>query len=271
MFAVIEGPDLGWWTPKSDLTIFGWVWSKDAAVSAVPVAFGIAAVALVLFVIWERHREKVQRAALLDLGLFSFSTFSWGGNLTAAMVAVGEFAIIFVLPLYLINALDLDVMGAGLVLAAMAVGAFLSGAAARHLAAKFGSTGTVLIGLGLEVTGVLALALLLGARDSRLAHRDPPPHRLRPRPRARLRTAHRHRPPRHPPRRYLRPGIGHAEHRPANRFRPWHRVRRSDALDLPRAHSPPPLSVTRGAHRCGGGLACGRHPAIGGHHNHATP
>lgn len=162
VFAVIEGPDLGWWTPKSDLTIFGWVWSKDAAVSAVPVAFGIAAVALVLFVIWERHREKVQRAALLDLGLFSFSTFSWGGNLTAAMVAVGEFAIIFVLPLYLINALDLDVMGAGLVLAAMAVGAFLSGAAARHLAAKFGSTGTVLIGLGLEVTGVLALALLLG-------------------------------------------------------------------------------------------------------------
>jgi MFS family permease len=161
VFAVIEGPDLGWWTPKSDLTVFGWVWPKDAAISAVPVAFGIAAIALVLFVIWERHREKVQRAALLDLGLFSFSTFSWG-NLTAAMVAVGEFAIIFVLPLYLINALGLDVMGAGLVLAAMAVGAFLSGAAARHLAARFGAPGTVLIGLGLEVAGVLVLALILG-------------------------------------------------------------------------------------------------------------
>lgn len=160
VFAVIEGPDLGWWTPKNDLTVFGWVWPKDAAISAVPVAFGIAVVALVLFVIWERHREKVQRAALLDLGLFSFSTFSWG-NLTAAMVAVGEFAIIFVLPLYLINALGLDVMGAGLVLAAMAVGAFLSGAAARHLAAKFGAPGTVLIGLGLEAAGVLVLALIL--------------------------------------------------------------------------------------------------------------
>lgn len=161
VFAIIEGPDLGWWTPKSDLTVFGWVWPKDAVISAVPVAFGIAAVALVLFVIWERHREKVQRAALLDLGLFSFSTFSWG-NLTAAMVAVGEFAIIFVLPLYLINALGLDVMGAGLVLAAMAVGAFVSGAAARHLAARFGAPGTVLIGLGLEVAGVLVLALILG-------------------------------------------------------------------------------------------------------------
>ncbi len=161
VFAVIEGPDLGWWRPLNDLRLFGWVWSKDAAISAVPVALAVAAVALPLFVIWERHREKVQRSALLHLDLFSYSTFSWG-NLTAAMVAVGEFAIIFVLPLYLINALGLGVMGAGLVLAAMAAGAFLSGAAARHLAARFGSPGTVLIGLGLEVVGILVLALLLG-------------------------------------------------------------------------------------------------------------
>ncbi|WP_145951551.1 MFS transporter [Micrococcus luteus] len=165
VFAVIEGPDLGWWTPKEELTIFGWVWSTDAPISIVPLALTVAVLALGLFIVWERHREKVRRSALLDLGLFSFSTFSWG-NITAAMVAVGEFAIIFVLPLYLINALGLDVMGAGLVLAAMAAGAFLSGAAARHLAARFGAPGTVLIGLGLEVAGVVVLALLLGPDTS---------------------------------------------------------------------------------------------------------
>ena len=160
VFAVIEGPDLGWLTPKSDLAIFGWTWSKDAPISAVPVAFGIAAVALVLFVVWERHRERVRRSALLDLDLFTLRTFSWG-NVTAAAVAIGEFAIIFVLPLYLINAVGLDVMGAGLVLAAMAIGAFLSGASARHLAARFGAPGTVLIGLALEVVGALVLALII--------------------------------------------------------------------------------------------------------------
>ncbi|MGO3147429.1 MAG: DHA2 family efflux MFS transporter permease subunit [Leucobacter sp.] len=165
VFAVIEGPNLGWWTPAKSLSFFSWEWPIDSPVSAVPVAFGIAIVALTLFIVWERHRAKVQRSALLDLHLFSFSTFSWG-NITAAMVAVGEFAIIFVLPLYLINALGLDVMGAGLVLAAMAAGAFLSGAMARHLAAKFGSPGTVLIGLGLEVVGVIALALILGPETS---------------------------------------------------------------------------------------------------------
>ncbi|SJN38002.1 drug resistance transporter, EmrB/QacA subfamily [Microbacterium esteraromaticum] len=162
VFAVIEGPELGWWKPKTDFSLFGWMWPKDAPLSIVPVAFAIAVVAIVLFVIWERHREKVQRSALLDLGLFSFETFSWG-NVTAAMVAIGEFAILFALPLYLVNALGLDVMGAGLVLAAMAVGAFLSGAAARHLAARFGSPGTVLIGLGLEVIGIVVLALIIRA------------------------------------------------------------------------------------------------------------
>ncbi|MDZ8173061.1 DHA2 family efflux MFS transporter permease subunit [Microbacterium xanthum] len=160
VFAVIEGPDLGWWRPASDFTVFGWVWPADAPISIIPIMFAIAAVALVLFVMWERHREKVRRSALLDLNLFRLPTFSWG-NVTAAAVAVGEFAIIFVLPLYLINALGLDVMGAGLVLAAMAIGAFFAGAGARHLAARFGSPGTVLIGLTLEVAGVVALALIV--------------------------------------------------------------------------------------------------------------
>lgn len=161
VFAIIEGPELGWWAPQSELQIFGWVWPVTAPVSVVPVAFAISAVALTLFVLWERHREKVQRSALLDLNLFAIPTFSWG-NATAAMVAIGEFAIVFVLPLYLINALGLDVFGAGLVLAGMAVGAFSSGAAARRVAARFGSPGTVLIGLALELAGAIVLALLVG-------------------------------------------------------------------------------------------------------------
>jgi len=162
VFAIIEGPDLGWWRPEGEFAPFGWTWPADAAVSVVPVAFLIAAVALTLFVVWERHRARVRRSALLDLRLFLSSSFSWG-NLTAGMVAVGEFALLFVLPLYLINALGLDVMGAGLVLAGMAIGAFLSGAAARHIAARFGAPGTVLIGLALEVASVIVLALIIRA------------------------------------------------------------------------------------------------------------
>ena len=54
-------------------------------------------------------------------------------------------------------------MAAGWVLAAMAIGAFVSGAQARHLAARLSPTKVVLLGLALEVAGVAALALLLSS------------------------------------------------------------------------------------------------------------
>jgi len=165
VFAVIQGPEIGWWSPKEDLHILGFTWPDTAPISIVPVLFAVAAIALTLFVLWERHRARVERSALLDLELFRVPTFSWG-NLTAATVAIGEFAIVFVLPLYLINALGLDAMEAGFVLAAMAIGAFFSGASARHLAARFGSAGTVLIGLGLEVIGIVSVAFVVALSSS---------------------------------------------------------------------------------------------------------
>lgn len=165
VFAVIEGPDLGWWSPKEGFNFFGLEWSADALVSPVPVALAIAVTALLLFVRWEIHRDRVRRSALLDVSLFDLRTFSWG-NITAGMVAVGEFAIIFVLPLYLVNALGLSFIASGVVLAAMAIGAFFSGAMARHLAARVGSPGTVILGLSLELAGVVGLVILVGVSVS---------------------------------------------------------------------------------------------------------
>ena len=161
VFGLIEGSDLGWWRPLRDFTVAGLTWPATAAVSPVPVALAIGVSFIGLFVIWERHRARVQRSAILDLHLFSYGTFSWG-NLTAMTVAVGEFALVFVLPLFLVNALGLSIMQAGWVLAAMAIGAFIAGAQARHLAARLGAPGTVILGLALEVAGVALTALAVG-------------------------------------------------------------------------------------------------------------
>ncbi len=129
--------------------------------SPVPLGRTISAVGFALLIRLEKHRERGHRSALLYLELFSYSTFSWG-NITAGAVAIGEFAIIFVLLLYLINTLDLCTMLSGLVLAAMAIGAFFSVAAAPTSRHGTGAPGTVLIGLGLEAVGVLILVLLMG-------------------------------------------------------------------------------------------------------------
>lgn len=160
VFGIIEGPDLGWLTQVKPLKVLGTSISGPAGLSVVVPVLLVGVVLLGAFLLRERRLLRRGRDVLLDLGLFRLPTFAWG-SLTAATVAVGEFALLFTLPLYLVDVRGLDTMGAGLVMAALAVGAFLSGAMARHVAARFGAPRTVTIGLALEVIGVLALVLLL--------------------------------------------------------------------------------------------------------------
>lgn len=160
VFAIIEGPSMGWWVPMRDVQLLWWTWPQSAPVSPVPIIGLLGIVATTVFIFWERHRQRVRRSALLDLSLFTLPRFSWG-NVTAAMVAIGEFALIFVLPLYLTSARGLSVLQAGFVLAAMAIGAFLAGAQARHLAARIGPAAVVVLGLGLEVVGIGVMTLFL--------------------------------------------------------------------------------------------------------------
>lgn len=160
VFGIIEGPDLGWLTEEKPLMVFGASISGPAGTSVVAPVLLVGVVLLGVFLLRERRLLHRGRDVLLDLDLFRLPTFAWG-SLTAAAVAVGEFALLFTLPLYLVDVRGLDTMGAGLVMAALAVGAFLSGAMARHVAARFGAPRTVTIGLTLEVAGVLALVLLL--------------------------------------------------------------------------------------------------------------
>lgn len=165
VFGLIEATTLGWWTKKETLSIGAWNWPESWSISPVPVAIGVGVIFIGLFIRWELHRARNGRDALLDLNLFKVGTFSWG-NLTAMTVAIGEFSLMFVLPLFLVNSIGLSTVRTGLVLAAMALGAFLSGASARHLAARLGAPGTVVLGLALEVIGVALLAWVVAVQAS---------------------------------------------------------------------------------------------------------
>ena len=165
VFGLIEGTNLGWWTPKAELGIGPWTWPGDAVISPVPVAIALGAIIIALFVWREARRSRSDLSAMLDTSLFRIPTFSWG-NITAGLVAVGEFLLVFILPLHLTTSLGLDVLGAGYVLAAMAAGAFVAGALARHLADRFGSPNVVVLGLGLELVGLAGTALMVSMNQS---------------------------------------------------------------------------------------------------------
>ncbi|MDO4612860.1 MAG: MFS transporter [Actinomycetaceae bacterium] len=151
VFGLIEGPSLGWWRPASREA------ASIAGASPVPFALALGALGLAAFVSWEFYVARAGRLALLDLTLFSLRSFSLG-NATAFIVAAGEFVLVFALPLYLTGARGMDALACGGILAAMAFGALISGASARHVAARIGALGTVVAGLALEVVGVCGLA-----------------------------------------------------------------------------------------------------------------
>ncbi|MBW3084081.1 Riboflavin transporter RibZ [Austwickia sp. TVS 96-490-7B] len=165
VFGLIEGSSAGWWRPTRAFSVGPWTWSADAPLSIAASALIAGSVFVMLFIVWERHRAGNGRSALLDVGLFRIAPFAWG-NVTAMAVAVGEFALVFVLPLVLVNAMGLSIMQAGVVLSGMAAGAFLAGASARHVAARLGAPQVVLWGLALEVSGTAGCAVLVAASAS---------------------------------------------------------------------------------------------------------
>ncbi|MCM6775120.1 DHA2 family efflux MFS transporter permease subunit [Nocardia sp. CDC159] len=160
VFALIEGQTYGWWRPLREFRLFGLTWSADAAVSVVPVLLAVGLALLALFLRWERHRVRVKRSALLDLSLFRRRTFRWG-NAAAFVVALGEFGLLFVLPLFLVDVLGLSTLRSGLVLAAMALGAFLAGGATEGLARGLGPVRIVRLGVGIEAAAIAVTALFV--------------------------------------------------------------------------------------------------------------
>ncbi|GAB2560386.1 MFS transporter [Nocardia heshunensis] len=160
VFGLIEGQTYGWWKPLREFPLAGWNWPASAPISPIPVLLALGALALVLFLRWERHRVLIGRSALLNPALFSIPSFRWG-NITAFMVALGEFGLLFVLPLFMVNVLGFSTLGAGYVLAAMAVGAFLAAGVAEGLVRKYGPVRVVQLGLGFEAVAVALTALFV--------------------------------------------------------------------------------------------------------------
>lgn len=160
VFALIEGQTYGWWKPLREFPMPGFTWSATAPISAIPVMLALGVLALVLFIRWEQHRNLIGRSALLDPALFKIPSFRWG-NVAAFAVALGEFGLLFVLPLFMVNVLGLSTLRAGFVLAAMAVGAFLAAGIAEGLVRKFGPVRIVQIGLGLEAVAIALTALFV--------------------------------------------------------------------------------------------------------------
>jgi EmrB/QacA subfamily drug resistance transporter len=150
VFALIEGQNYGWWR------------QPDGSISPVPIAMAAGVLLMWGFVVSQRARARDGRVALVDLGLLDVRSFRYGA-IAALIVALGEFGLLFTLPLLLQNALGYSALGTGWLIVSLAIGTFLVSGATPQLTARYGGRAVVRLGLGTEAVAVAGLAITLSA------------------------------------------------------------------------------------------------------------
>jgi len=160
VFGLIEGRTYGWWNVNSQFELGSFKWA-DSGISPIPVALVLSIVFGALFVAWEKGRAKRAKSVILDLDLFHITSFR-NGSIAALIISMGEFGVIFALPLWLQNVEGLSAVSSGLVLLWLAGGAFLASGAAGSMSGKVAPAAVVRIGVALELVGVIATAIAIG-------------------------------------------------------------------------------------------------------------
>lgn len=159
VFGLIEGRVFGWWlvNPDNAFALGSFVW-PESGISVIPVSLALAAVFGVLFVLWEQKRQRDNKAVLLDVNLFRIPSFR-NGSIAALIISMGEFGLIFAIPLWLQNVLGLTPIDSGLVLLFLAGGAFVASGVGGALSGKLAPARAVQIGVLLEIVGIAGFAL----------------------------------------------------------------------------------------------------------------
>ena len=163
VFGLIEGRNYGWWAPMKAYTVLGFEWPSDA-ISVTPFSLGMGALALVLFAIVERNRKRRDAFILMDFSLWTDRAFRYG-NLAGTIVSLGEFGILFALPLFFTGVLGYSAFQTGLAFLALALGSFFSAGGAAPLSKARGPRSVVRIGMAMETIGIAGTVLLL-SRDT---------------------------------------------------------------------------------------------------------
>ena len=159
VFGLVEAPRTGWLQAISPLDLGPVHWQASGRISLAFVALAGCAVALGGLVLTERTRSRSARPTLIDPALLRIASFR-SGLIAVLVVALGEFGLLFLLPLYLQVGRGLTPLFAQVVLLPTALGSFISApVTVRHPSTP--ARTWVLIGLGLEVVGLLMVALVL--------------------------------------------------------------------------------------------------------------
>ena len=158
VFGLIEGRSYGWWAVNHPFIVFGWTWPWS--VSVIPLAIGFGVIALALFLVVEGRRDRAGKFFLFDVDLWRYPAFRYG-NLAGTIVSLGEFGLLFALPLFLQAVIGYSAFETGLVFLSLAIGAFFAAPLAARLSHLYGPRRVVTLGMALEAVGIIITSLLV--------------------------------------------------------------------------------------------------------------
>lgn len=159
VFALIEGQRYGWVIAIREFQAGPITWATGG-ISIVLIAGVIGLIALAVLVPLERRRLAAGRVVVLNLSLFRVRSFG-AGNAVAMVVSLGEFGLLFSLPLFLQSVRGYNALDTGVILLALAVGSFVASGAGAGLAQRVGPVRVLQLGMALEVLGILGLGLVI--------------------------------------------------------------------------------------------------------------
>lgn len=137
LYAIIEGPSLGWGSPE------------------VVGGFVVGALGLAAFAWWEQRTAH----PMLELGWFRDARFS-SGAATILLAFFAMFGVFFLLTQYLQFVLEYSPLGAGIASLPMAVTMVLTAPRSAGLVARFGPRRTMTTGLVVLAGGLFGMTLL---------------------------------------------------------------------------------------------------------------
>jgi EmrB/QacA subfamily drug resistance transporter len=160
LFGFIEAQTYGWLTPNETFTLGGFTWPLSS-VSLPAVCFVAGALFMSGFTVAELRRARVGKVPLFDFSLLKYKAFRYG-LFTVGIVAVGEFATIFIYSIYFQIGRGLSAINSSLNLAPFAVAMFIFSPIAGRLSNRYGTRRVVTTGMIMETIALFSLFLITG-------------------------------------------------------------------------------------------------------------
>ena len=159
VFALIEGQRYGWVKPINTFHLGSADWPLEN-LSIVFVVGILGLLALVALFIIEKKKAAAGKIVILDLRLFKIRTFGFG-NAVALVVSLGEFGLLFAIPLFLQATRGYNALQTGVILLALAAGSFVASGMGAPLAQRMGPVRVLQLGMLLEAVGIFGLGFVL--------------------------------------------------------------------------------------------------------------